>query len=143
MSPRAASRAWSRESGAESDRPAAFLAAHVVVFPAREAEGVTRAAIEAAAAGALVILADVGAAGEIVLAPPRAAAEGRTGWLVPPGDATALAEAIAAALTLGASAREAIRRRARDRTAELFARAHDRDTLNVYAEALEMRGSSS
>ena len=129
--------------GAESDRPAAFLAAHVLVFPAREAEGVTRAAIEAAAAGALCILADVGAAGEIVLAPPRAAPEERTGWLVPPGDAPALAEAIRAALTLGASARAAIRRRSRERAAAQYSVARmTADTLAIYAEALAAAAAS-
>ena len=78
-----------------------------------ESEGVTRTIIEAAAMGALTIVSDVGPAREIVIAPPYAAAEARTGWLVPPGDATALAEAIEAAFALGASAREAARRRAR------------------------------
>ena len=123
--------------GAEADRPAAFVGASAIVFPAREAEGVTRAVIEAAACGALTIVADVGAAGEIVAAPPQTPPEQRTGWLVPPGDAAALAEAIEAALGLGASAREAIRRKARDRAAACFSLARmTRDTLNVYAEAL-------
>ena len=127
--------------GAEADRPAAFVGASVVVFPAREAEGVTRAVIEAAAAGALVVVADVGAAGEIVAAPPYAPPEQRSGWLVAPGDAGALAEAITAALTLGASAREAIRRRSRERIAAGFSLARmTRDTLGVYAEALQERG---
>lgn len=113
----------------------------MVVFPAREAEGVTRAVIEAAAAGALVVVADVGAAGEIVAAPPYAPPEQRSGWLVAPGDAGALAEAITAALTLGASAREAIRRRSRERIAAGFSLARmTRDTLGVYAEALQERG---
>ncbi|MGA7196320.1 MAG: glycosyl transferase, partial [Roseiarcus sp.] len=66
------------------------------------------------------------------------------GWLVPAGDAAALADAIEAALTLGASAREAIRQRSRARIAEFYSLERMmRDTLNVYAEALEMRSSSS
>jgi glycosyltransferase involved in cell wall biosynthesis len=130
-----------RRMGAEADRPAAFVGATAVVFPTREAEGVTRAVIEAAAAGALTIVADVGAASEIVVAPPHAPPEQRTGWLVPPGDAAALAEAVEAALALGASAREAIRRRSRERIAASYSLARlTRDTLSVYAEALLERG---
>ncbi|MGO9420986.1 glycosyltransferase [Roseiarcus sp.] len=127
--------------GAEADRPAAFVGASAVVFPTREAEGVTRAVIEASASGALTIVADVGAAGEIVAAPPLAPAEQRTGWLVPPGDAAALADAIETALGLGASAREAIRRRSRERAAAHYSLTRmTRDTLGVYAEALQKRG---
>ena len=130
-----------RRTGAEADRPAAFVGASAVVFPVREAEGVTRAVIEAAAAGALTVVADVGAAGEIVAAPPHAPPGERTGWLIPPGDSAALAEAIDAALLLGASARETIRRRCRERIAASYSLARmTRDTLNVYVEALRQRG---
>ncbi len=127
--------------GAPTDRAAAFIAAGVVVFPASEAEGLTRAAIEAAATGALLVVSDVGAAPEIVAAPPSVPAEERSGWLVPPRDVPALAAAIESALTLGASAREAIRRRSRARIGEFYSLERmTRDTLAVYAEALEMGG---
>ena len=127
--------------GAPADRPAAFVAASLVVFPANEAEGVTRTIIEAAAMGALTVVSDVGPAREIVAAPPHEAAEERSGWLVPPRDAAALAAAIEAALTVGASAREAIRQRSRARIARFYSLERMmRDTLSVYAEALEMRG---
>jgi glycosyltransferase involved in cell wall biosynthesis len=127
--------------GAATDRPAAFIAAGAVVFAASEPEGVARTAVEAAAAGALIVASDLGAAREIIAAPPYAIAEERTGWLVPPGDATALADAIEAALTLGASAREAIRQRSRARIAKLYALERmTRDTMSVYAEALNLRG---
>jgi glycosyltransferase involved in cell wall biosynthesis len=99
---------------------------------------VTRASIEAAAMGALTIISDVGPAREIIAAPPNVDAEARTGWLVPPGDTAALAEAIEAALGLGASAREAVRRRSRARIADAYSiERMTRDTLGVYAEALE------
>jgi glycosyltransferase involved in cell wall biosynthesis len=108
-----------------------------VVFPATEVDGVTRTSIEAAAIGALTIISDVGSAREIVAAPPHADAEVRTGWLVPPREPAALAEAIHAALSLGASAREAVRRRSRAKIAEAYSLERmTRDTLNVYAEAL-------
>ena len=122
---------------ASADPPAAFIGAAVVVFPATEADGVTRTSIEAAAMGALTIISDVGSAREIVAAPPHADSEARTGWLVPPREPAALAEAIRAALSLGASAREAVRRRSRAKIAEAYSLERmTRDTLSVYAEAL-------
>jgi len=126
---------------ASSDRPAAFVGASVAVFAASEAEGVGRTAIEAAAMGAMTVAADVGPAREILLAPPEAPAEQRTGWIVPPDDAAALAAAIESALALGASARDAIRRRSRVRVAEVYSLERmKRDMLSVYAEALQARG---
>ena len=123
--------------GAAADPPAAFIGAAVVVFPATDAEGVTRASIEAAAMGALTIISDVGSARETIAAPPHEEAEARTGWLVPPREPAALAEAIHAALALGASAREAVRRRSRAKIAEAYSLERmTRDMLNVYAEAL-------
>ncbi len=80
--------------GALSDPVAAFVGASVAVFAAGEPPGLGRAIMEAAATGALVVATDVGAAREIVLAPPYAPPEERTGWTVPPGDAAALAAAI-------------------------------------------------
>jgi glycosyltransferase involved in cell wall biosynthesis len=123
--------------GAPTDPAAAFIGAAVVVFPATDADGVTRTSIEAAAMGSLTIISDVGSAREIIVAPPHADDEGRTGWLVPPRDSAALADAIIAALSLGASARDAVRRRLRMKTAEAYSLERmTRDTLNVYAEAL-------
>ena len=123
--------------GGAADRPAAFIAANVVVFAATEPEGIARAAIEAAGMGALVVASDVGAAREILAAPPHDAPEVRSGWLFAAGDAKALADAIEAALTLGATQREAIRARSRARIAEFYSLDRmTRDTLAVYAEAL-------
>ena len=123
--------------GPLADPRAAFVGASVAVFAASEPEGVGRTAIEAAAMGALIVVSDVGPAREIVLAPP----EQRTGWVVPPGDAPALAAAIEQALTLGASAREAIRGLSRAHVAELYSLERmRRDMLGVYAEALQARG---
>jgi glycosyltransferase involved in cell wall biosynthesis len=123
--------------GAAADPPAAFVGAAVVAFPATDAEGVTRAAIEAAAMGALTVISDVGPAREIVAAPPHVDEEARAGWLAPPREPAALAEAILAALALGASAREAVRRRSRARIADAYSiERMTRDTLGVYAEAL-------
>jgi glycosyltransferase involved in cell wall biosynthesis len=96
-----------------ADMPAALLAASVVAVPSTEPEAFGRTAVEAQAMGAMVVVSNLGAVPETVLAPPDAPPEARTGWRTPPGDAAALAEAVGGALLLGASAREAIARRAR------------------------------
>jgi len=95
------------------DMPAAMLAASVVALPSTKPEAFGRSAVEAQAMGALVIVSDLGAVSETVLAPPQAPPERRTGWRIPPDDPAALAEALKSALSLGATAREAIARRAR------------------------------
>ena len=124
--------------GPSADLPAAFIGAAVAAFPANDSDGVTRASIEAAAMGTLTIISDVGPAREIIAAPPHADAETSTGWLVPPREPAALAEAIHAALSLGAFARDAVRRRSRMKVTEAYSLERmTRDTLAVYAEALE------
>ena len=102
-----------RRVGHCSDMPAAFRAASVVTVPSVEPEAFGRAAVEAQALGVPVVVSDLGAVPETVLAPPQVAPGQRTGWRVPPGDAAALAEAIGEALALGASARDGMARRAR------------------------------
>jgi glycosyltransferase involved in cell wall biosynthesis len=121
-----------------TDMPAAFLAASVVVVPSTEPEAFGRAAVEAQAMGAPVVVSDLGAVPETVLSPPQSSPEGRTGWRVPAGDAAALAEGLHAALSLGASAREAMARRARAHVESRFSLEQmTRATLDVYVEAIE------
>jgi glycosyltransferase involved in cell wall biosynthesis len=120
-----------------ADMPAAFLAAAVVVVPSTEPEAFGRAAVEAQAMGAPVVVSDLGAVPETVLAPPQAPAEARTGWRVPAGDAAALADAIQTALGLGASARDAMARRARAHVEGQFSLDRmTRETLDVYEAML-------
>ncbi len=77
-----------------SDVPAALALADVSVVASIEPEAFGRAAVEAQAASVPVIVSDLGAVPETVLAPPEVSEEQRTGWRVPPGDAQALADAI-------------------------------------------------
>jgi glycosyltransferase involved in cell wall biosynthesis len=119
------------------DMPAAFLTASVVAVPSTEPEAFGRSAVEAQAMGTPVVVSDLGAVPETVLAPPDAAPEARTGWRVPAGDADALAEALQAALNLGASARAALARRARDHVERNFSLEQmTRETLAVYGALL-------
>jgi glycosyltransferase involved in cell wall biosynthesis len=127
-----------RRVGHCTDMPAAFLGASVVTVPSTEPEAFGRSAVEAQAMGTPVVVSDLGAVPETVLAPPQVSAHERTGWRIPPGDADALAQAIGAALSLGASAREALAMRARIHVERNFSL--DRmvsDTLDVYAALLE------
>lgn len=127
-----------RRVGHCTDMPAAFLGASVVTVPSTEPEAFGRSAVEAQAMGTPVVVSDLGAVPETVLAPPQVPAHERTGWRIPPGDADALAQAVGAALSLGASAREALAMRARIHVERNFSL--DRmvsDTLDVYAALLE------
>ncbi len=125
------------------DMPAAYLAASVVAVPSTEPEAFGRSAVEAQAMGAPVVVSDLGAVPETVLAPPQVQAEERTGWRAPAGDAGALAEALAHALSLGASARETLARRARAHVERHFSLERmTRATLDVYLSALEDRSPS-
>ena len=122
--------------------PAAFRAACVVAVPSVEPEAFGRSAVEAQALGIPVVVSDLGAVPETVLAPPDVDPAQRTGWRVPPGDAAALAEAVKEALSLGASARDALARRAQAHVEANFSL--DRmiaGTLGVYAGLLNRGGT--
>lgn len=120
-----------------SDMPAALLAASVLAVPSTEPEAFGRSAVEAQALGTPVVVSDLGAVPETVLAPPQVASSARTGWRVPPGDPAALADAIREALALGASARDALAERARRHVEAHFSLdGMVSDTLDVYAALL-------
>ena len=63
--------------------------------------------------------------------------DGQTGWLVPPGDADAMAAAINHALSLDAETRSIMASHAMNHIADNFTRGKMVDqTMNVYAELL-------
>ena len=126
-----------RRVGHCQDMPAAFRAASVVAVPSVEPEAFGRSAVEAQALGTPVVVSDLGAVPETVLSPPDVPPAQRTGWRVPPGDAVALADALGEALGLGASARNAMARRARTHVESHFSlEGMSGETLSVYAELL-------
>ena len=112
------------------DMPAAYMLADVVVSASTSPEGFGRVVVEAQAMGRPVVATSHGGARETVV-------PGSTGWLVPPGDSRALAEAVAEALKLGPEERLAHAARAIEHvrrnfdTAIMAAR-----TLDVYEEVL-------
>lgn len=115
------------------DMAAAYMLTDVVVSASTEPEAFGRVVVEAQALGRPIIASDHGGARETVI-------EGQTGWLVPPGDADALAAALARALDMAPEARQAMAERAianvrRHFTVETMAT----KTLDVYEELLALR----
>lgn len=120
-------------AGHVQDMPAAYLAADIVVFTTIEPEGFGRVAAEAAAMERPVIATDHGGTREIVL-------PGFSGFLVPPGDAGALAASLRALLEAGAEGRAAMGVRGRAYVLEHFTLARmTADTLALYRELLGPR----
>jgi glycosyltransferase involved in cell wall biosynthesis len=113
--------------------PAAYLAADIAVAPSIEPEAFGRTAVEPQAMGRPIIASDLGAPRETVLA-------GETGWLVNPGDAEALAHAMAEAIAAGPERRAAMGQAGMARARRLYSvEAMCESTLNVYAGVLEGR----
>lgn len=76
------------------DIAAAHALAAVAVVASTDPEAFGRAAVEAQAAGVPVIVTDIGAAAETVLAPPEVDEGERTGWRIEPGDPQALCDSL-------------------------------------------------
>jgi glycosyltransferase involved in cell wall biosynthesis len=113
------------------DMPAAYMLADVVVSASIRPEAFGRVAVEAQAMGVPVVATDHGGARETVLA-------GITGWLVPPGNAAAMARAIDEALSLDAEERARRATAARAHVEANFSLgAMCEHTLAVYRELLE------
>lgn len=112
------------------DMPAAYMLADVVVSASTDPEAFGRVAAEAHAMGRPVIASDHGGARETVIA-------GETGWLVPPGDADALAQALRTALTMTGEERDTVARRAITHVHDNFTKPQMcAATLDVYNELL-------
>ena len=91
--PAATLEGWVREGAVEwwgrrEDMPAVFAQSHVVCLPSAYGEGVPRALIEAAASARPIVASDIPGCREI-------ARDGENALLTPPGDAAALAGALA------------------------------------------------
>lgn len=112
------------------DVPAAMALADVVVSASTEPEGFGRTLAEAAAMGKPVIATAHGAAPEVLV-------EGETGWLVPPGKAGPLADALGKVFGLSPKERQALAVKAMHRARHMFSKAAMCNrTLEVYRELL-------
>jgi glycosyltransferase involved in cell wall biosynthesis len=113
-----------------TDMPAAYSLASAVAVPAMVPEGFGRVPVEAMAMGVPVIASDLGAPRETVL-------DGVTGWLLPPSNPQAWADAIVRALTMMPEERLRMTRAGMDRARARYSRDKMiRDTLAVYDEVL-------
>lgn len=96
-----------------SDMAAAYMLTDVVVSASTDPEAFGRVVTEAQAMGRPVIATDHGGARETVR-------NGETGWLVPPGDAARLAQALELALAMTPEERAAVAAAARAHVAATF-----------------------
>ncbi|GGJ14875.1 glycosyltransferase family 4 protein [Neoroseomonas lacus] len=116
--------------GHAADVPAALLLADVVVHASTDPEAFGRTVIEAQAMERCVIASDLGG-------PTETVEHGVTGWRVPPGDPTALAEAIGRVLAMAPAERAAAGSRARSAVLAGYTTARmQAATLAVYRELL-------
>jgi glycosyltransferase involved in cell wall biosynthesis len=115
------------------DMPAAFALAQVTVIASTSAETFGRTSIEAQAMGCPVIVTDIGAAPETIVADRQ----NFTGWVVPCRDPASIAGGVAEALALSPDERAALGARARRHVAANFTLGQmQRATLGVYDELL-------
>ncbi|MCV0367988.1 glycosyltransferase family 4 protein [Filomicrobium sp.] len=126
-----------RMVGHVSDMPAALATSLLAIVASVEPEAFGRTATEAQVMGCPVIATSIGAPPETVKGGPDVSPGQATGWLVPPGDVSALAQAIAEALGLSPDARREMGERARAHVIASFSlKAMKRLTLAVYDELL-------
>jgi glycosyltransferase involved in cell wall biosynthesis len=119
--------------GHVDDVPAALAISHLAVVASIEPEAFGRVSTEAQAMGCPVIATNIGAPPETVAAVPPFPPQEMTGWLVPPGDARKLADAMGEALSLKPETLAALATRARIRATTLFGLdSMRRQTLEVY-----------
>jgi glycosyltransferase involved in cell wall biosynthesis len=113
------------------DLPTAYQLADIIVSPSLVPEGFGRVVAEAQAMQKPIIACDHGAPQEII-------ADGITGWLTPPGNAKALAQALDDALDLPPERLEEMGEQGRARVqAHFFKEAMFSQTIAVYQELLE------
>jgi glycosyltransferase involved in cell wall biosynthesis len=126
-----------RFAGHCEDMPAAYAAADVVLSPSTRPEAFGRVAAEAGAMARIAIAADHGGARETIV-------DGETGFLVEPGSAAALADAVRRAIDLGDEGRAAMGARARKRIAQSFSTAAMTSaTLAAYQSLFDARTRAS
>jgi glycosyltransferase involved in cell wall biosynthesis len=119
------------------DMATAYMAAHVTLIASTEPEAFGRTSAEAQAMGCPVIVTRQGASPETLLTARRDGVDSATGWIVPVGAPSALANAIAEVLSLSARERGVMATRARAHVSGLFSSEQmKRHTLAVYDECL-------
>lgn len=127
-----------------ADMPAAYALADVTLATSVEPEAFGRTVPEAQAMGSIIVASDIGGTAETVEAPPQCSENDRTGWKVPPRDATALAQAVRSALELSLERKAQIVAQAREKVRKTYSlRAMTSRTLAVYDRMLDCMLSKS
>lgn len=127
-----------RMIGHHADMPAAYAASDLVVVPFISPPLYGRVVAEAQAMSRPVVATTVGPLPENMGTPPQMPFELRTGWEVPPGNATDLAHAIFTALALDPTAYRAHAARARQFAEYMFSPQRAAAAmLEVYTSLLE------
>jgi len=112
------------------DMSVAYMLADIVISASTDPEAFGRIAVESQAMGRPIIASDHGGSCETV-------EDGKTGFLTPPGDATALAAAIDQVLAIDDDARAIMARRAQTRVSEKYTvEGMCARTLDVYRQLL-------
>ncbi|MDA0338664.1 MAG: glycosyltransferase [Proteobacteria bacterium] len=123
--------------GQVADMPVAYMMADVVVTPSRTPEAFNGVAAEAQAMGRPVVATRVGSTTDIVL-------DNETGWLVPPEDPVALAEALEKALSLSDHARSIMALKARTHIERNFSLPLAQEKmLAIYRQVLERKAATA
>ncbi len=123
-----------------TDVPAAYGAATAVVSAAIQPEGLQRTILEALAMARPVVVSDLAAGRDVVLAPPAVPEERMTGLRCAAGDAEGLAAALIRLLSMPDAVRRAIGRRGREWVAAHCAPATvAQELLAVYAAVTQNR----
>lgn len=131
-----------RMAGFGDDLPAAYAATTVAVSAAMQPEGVQRSVLEAQAMGCPVVVSDLAAGPEIVLAPPAVTEERMTGLRFSAGDDAALAAHLIHIFSMPDATRNAVGARGRDWVAHQFTPALVAERiLRLYAEVSRSRPS--
>jgi glycosyltransferase involved in cell wall biosynthesis len=119
------------------DMPAACMVCDLAILPTTVPESFGRAAVEPQAMGKPVIASAHGGTTETVV-------DGKTGWLVPPGDADAWAKAIATAIDLGHGRLAAMGQAAANRVRQLYSNDAMCDaTLAAYERVVAARAAKA
>lgn len=129
-----------RMAGPAIDVPAAYAASYVVVSAAIQPEGLQRSLLEAQAMARPVIVSDLGAGPDVVLAPPAVPEDRITGLRYPAGDDAALAAALIRLFSMPEQMQRTIGLRGRDWVLAHFnVPAVAEPTLRAYAELIAGR----
>jgi len=114
-----------------SDMPAAYALSDIVVSASTEPETFGRVAVEAGAMGRIVVATNHGGSCETIV-------DGKTGFLVPPSDAKALADKLDAVLEMSASERQKMQEAALKHIRKNFSTdVMAEKTIQLYRELLE------